>query len=294
MPSDTEFELRPRDVRASFNRAAQHYDEHAFLQREIGDRLIDRLGFMRLTPALVVDLGAGTGYCARRLEQQYSQSHVLLIDLASDMLTTARQQARRWFSKQLFMTADATQLAVRDSAADLVFSNLMLQWCGELNSAFSECRRVLRPGGLLLFSTLGPDTLCELRTAWAAVDETPHVNRFLDMHDVGDALVNAGFSSPVLDREFVTLTYANVVAVMRDLKGIGAHNVQAQRARGLFGKRALGAITTAYEPFRVDGRLPCTYEIIFGHAWAPTATTRVQDGSTVATFPFKNLKRRDL
>ncbi|MBI2802408.1 MAG: malonyl-ACP O-methyltransferase BioC [Gammaproteobacteria bacterium] len=293
MPSDTEFELRPRDVRASFNRSAPRYDEYAFLQREIGDRLIDRLGFMRLTPALVVDLGAGTGYCARRLEQQYPQSRVLLIDLASDMLTIARRQARRWFSRLLFMTADAAQLAVHDSTADLVFSNLMLQWCDGLNSALSECRRVLRPGGLLLFSTLGPDTLRELRTAWAAVDETPHVNRFLDMHDVGDALVNAGFSSPVLDREFVALTYADAVAVMRDLKGIGAHNVQAHRARGLFGKQAFSAFTTAYEQFRVDGRLPSTYEVIFGHAWAPTATTRPQDGSTVATFPFKNLKRRD-
>jgi len=179
------------------------------------------------------------------------------------------------------LCADAARLPLRTASVDLVFSNLMLQWCSDPDAVFSECRRVLKPGGLLTYTTFGPDTLLELRRAWSTVDGLTHVNRFIDMHDLGDAMVRAGFAEPVMDVDRCTLTYADAHALMRDLKAIGAHNVNAGRARGLTGKSRLTRMIAAYEAFRRDGRLPATYEIVYGQAWAAeraTAGDSLRDG----------------
>lgn len=291
MHDDAPFALDKAAVRRSFELAAARYDAHAVLQREVGARLYERLDLMRIAPSLVADLGSGTGHFARLLEQRYSRARIAQIDLAPGMLATARSRQRRWRSRQLYVCADAERLPLRDAVADLVFSNMSLQWCPDLGRAFAECRRVLRPGGLLIFSTLGPDTLHELRQAWATIDLEPHVNTFPDMHDVGDALVRAGLSSPVMDRDVLTLTYDDVATLMRDLKGIGAHNSHAARSRALRGRSQLERLRQAYEAFRRDGTLPATYEVVYGHAWAPAAGTRPQDGSTVASFPLHRLRR---
>lgn len=285
------FDLDRDEVRRAFERAAAQYDVFAALQREVGERLLARLDLVRLAPGRIVDLGAGTGYCARKLEQRYRDAAILLLDLAPAMLREARKR-RRWRSRQHYLCMDAAQLALPGAAVDLVFSNLTLQWCPDLPAVFAECRRVLRPTGLLMFSTLGPDTLRELRAAWAEVDQQPRVNAFLDMHDVGDALIEAGFSSPVLDREHLTLTYDDAFKLMRELKGIGAHNSHLDRRRGMLGRTQLKRMLEAYERFRSAGKLPATYEVVYGHAWAPLHDTRPQDGSTVATFPFSRLTRR--
>jgi len=163
--------------------------------------------------------------------------------------------------------ADAERLPFVDASFDLVFSNLMLQWATDNDATFAELRRVLRPGGLLLFTSFGPDTLRELRESWARVDDYNHVNLFMDMHDVGDALLNARFADPVMDVEKLTVTYPDARRLMRDLKQIGAHNVTGGRPRGLTGKRHLQAMIDAYERFRSDGLLPASYEIVYGHAW---------------------------
>jgi len=159
------------------------------------------------------------------------------------------------------------RLPLADASVDVVFSSLMLQWCDPLDSAFAEVRRVLKPEGFFTFSTFGPDTLRELRSAWAEADGYNHVNHFADMHDVGDALVRAGLMEPVLDVDRVQLTYPDVLALMRDLKAIGAHNVTAGRPRALTGRGRLQRMREAYEAFRHDGRLPATYEVIYGAAW---------------------------
>ena len=284
--------LARSDIRRSFNGAANTYDQFAVLQRAVDERLCARLNFVQLNPQRIVDLGAGTGMAARRLQTKYTKAQMLLIDLAPAMLQRARAQRRRWRSRELYVCADATALALQSGTADLIYSNLMLQWCEDLVAVFGECRRCLRPGGLLLFSTLGPNTLKELRAAWATVDARPHVNVFLDMHDVGDQLIKSGFTSPVLEREDLTLTYQNALALMRDLKGIGARNAHLERARGMTGKATLTAVQAGYEPFRRQGALPATYEVVYGHAWAPMLDSRLQDGSTVATFPFNRLTRR--
>ena len=285
-------DLDAQAVRRAFDAAAAHYDAHAALQREVADRLLARLDYMSVTPAVVLDLGAGTGYCTKLLERRYPKARILLADVAPAMLATARAGARRFFSRRGYVCADASALPLAGASIDLIVSSLTLQWCEDLGAVFAECARVLRPGGLLLFSTLGPDTLRELRAAWAAVDEAPHVNRFHDMHVVGDALIHGGLSSPVMERDDLTVTYEDVITLMRDLKGIGAQNHHLQRARALYGRQRLGRLAAAYEKYRRDGLLPATYETVYGHAWAPRHDTRPQDGSTVATFPMRGLKRR--
>jgi malonyl-CoA O-methyltransferase len=186
------------------------------------------------------------------------------------MLREARrhQQLFRRFER---VCGDALRLPVADASVDVVVSSLMLQWCDPPDQAFAEIRRVLKPDGFFVFSTLGPDTLRELRTAWAEADGIAHpynhVNHFTDMHDIGDALVRAGLCEPVLDVDRMQLTYPNALALMRDLKTIGAHNVTAGRPRGLVGRARLQRMQDAYESFRRDGRLPATYEVVYGVAW---------------------------
>lgn len=282
-------------VRDSFSRAAASYDAAAVLQAQVRDELLDRLQLVKLQPAVVVDLGAGTGHATLELKKRYRGARVVAADLAEGMLREAgrRQTLLRRFER---VGADAAALPFRDSSVDLVFSSLMLQWCPDPDAVLREVRRVLKPGGLLTFTTLGPDTLVELRRAWAAADARhPHVNTFLDMHDLGDGLVRAGLAEPVMDVERYTLTYAEVRGLMRDLKAIGAHSAASDRPRGLTGKRTLGRMIDAYESFRrPDGSLPATYEVVFGQAWGPVGPIRTrlpQHGEV--RVPIDRIGRRD-
>jgi malonyl-CoA O-methyltransferase len=180
------------------------------------------------------------------------------------------QQARRikpWLSKLRFVCGDIESLPFADASADMIFSNLCLQWARDLDQTFAEFRRVLKADGVLMFTTFGPDTLKELRHSWAQVDDRIHVNSFIDMHDIGDALLRAGLSEPVMDVEQFTLTYPDVRGLMRDLKQVGAHNVTQGRRRSLTGKSRLSAMQQAYEGFRQGDVLPASYEVVYGHAW---------------------------
>ena len=271
--------LDKKALRTAFTRAAPHYDAAAVLQREIADRLLARLDYMRITPQRVLDLGCGTGYATGQLAQRYRQAQITGLDLAYAMTQAAQRRTQprwpfglgRYLNQNSFVTADAESLPFGDASFDLIFSNLALQWC-DPDAVFRECRRLLRPGGLFLFTTFGPDTLKELRSAWRAVDPGLHVHEFIDMHDLGDALVRARFADPVMDVEPLTLTYKDVPAVLRDLKAIGAHNAAAGRRATLTGKTQFARFVQAYGVFRnSDGRLPASYETVFGHAWAPLA-----------------------
>jgi malonyl-CoA O-methyltransferase len=291
-----DFDLDPARVRASFSLAASRYDAAAILQASVRDELLDRLGLVKLQPSVVLDLGAGTGHAARQLGRRYRRSRVLAADVAEGMLHEARRQ-QTWWRRFDRVGADAVALPLRDASVDLVFSNLMLQWCADPLEVFAECRRVLRPGGLLTFSTLGPDTLVELRRAWTAADPAHlHVNAFLDMHDLGDALVRAGLAEPVMDVVRYTLTYAQVRDLMLDLKAIGAHNSARARPKGLTGKQTLARMIEAYELVRrPDGKLPATYEVVFGQAWAPVGAARSRTSSSGETrVPVGNIGRRKL
>lgn len=285
------FDIDLGRVRRSFGRSARAYDAAAVLQKRVREELLERLDVVRLEPGVVLDLGAGTGHAAAALKRRYRGSEVVALDLAEGMLREAghRQTLLRRFRR---ICAQAAALPLRDASVDLVFSNLMLQWCQAPDVVFAECRRVLKPGGLFTFTTFGPDTLVELRRAWAAADERTHVNRFIDMHDLGDALVRSGLVEPVMDVERFTLTYAEVRDLMRDLKDIGAHNANAGRARGLTGKGALARMTAAYEARRRDGRLPATYEVVYGQAWCPVAPPRRKGLPGEVVVPISRIARR--
>ncbi len=265
-----ELRIDKRQVRAAFDRAAVHYDEVAVLQREVADRMLERLDYIRVSPQRILDAGAGTGYCTKLICHRYPSARLEALDISHAMLCRARGGVtiwQRWRGRTGYTQGDTENLPYADASMDVVVSNLTLQWCTDLDATFSEFRRVLKPNGLLMFTSFGPDTLMELRTAWNAVDQFVHVNGFIDMHDVGDALLRAGFSDPVMDAERITVTYATVFKLMRELKQLGAHNVTAGRPRGLTGKQKLQKLQQAYELMRTDGVLPATHEVVYGHAW---------------------------
>jgi malonyl-CoA O-methyltransferase len=274
-------------ARRAFERAAPRYDEVAVLQREIGRRMIDRLDYVRLTPRTVLDAGCGTALTTATLAKRYPDADIVALDFAHGMLRHARGQGG-FARPPHWVCGDIEALPLAAGSVDLVYSNAALQWSTDLVGTFANLARALRPGGLLMFSTFGPDTLAELRAAWAQADGHTHVSTFPDMHDIGDLLVHARFADPVMDCERLTVTYEDVDALMRDLKLLGAHNVTAARARGLTGRRRLAAMRAAYERFRRDGRLPATYEVVYGHAWAPLQR---QEAPGVTTVPFTAISR---
>jgi malonyl-CoA O-methyltransferase len=261
------YRVDKRALRRSFSAAAGSYDALAVVQREVLGRMIDRLDLIRYRPRKILDLGCGTGESFRRLRDRYPGSWVSGVDIAPGMLAVLRKR-ERWLRRPPLVAADVEALPFVDHSFDAVFSNLTLQWVNDLDCALREMNRVLRPGGLLMFSTLGPDTLSELRQAWASADGHTHVNAFLDMHDVGDAMLRVGLVDPVLDCERLTVTYRDVDALMADLKGMGAGNVTAGRPRGLGGRARLRQLRQAYERHRDhEGRLPATWELVYGHGW---------------------------
>ena len=259
--------LDARWTRRSFDRAAATYDAAAVLQAEVRGQLLERLDLTRLEPGVVLDVGAATGQGARALKQRYPGARVIAVDASLGMLRRAARR-RAWFRPFALLGADAAQLPLADASVDLAFSNLLLPWC-DPDALFVELRRVLAPRGLLTLTGLGPDTLKELRAAWASVDGHARVAEFIDMHDVGDALVRAGFAAPVLDVERYTLRYSDVQGLAADLKSTGARNAAAGRLKGLTSPRKFAAMQRAYEAQRMDGRLPATCEVVFAQAWAP-------------------------
>jgi malonyl-CoA O-methyltransferase len=287
-------------MRGAFQRAAGSYDAAAVLQREIADRLLARLALIKLVPQRILDAGCGTGYCTRALTQRYPRAQIVGLDIAAAMTARAqgvngpRNVISRWRRRDRYVCGDAESLPLASASVDMVFSNLAVQWC-DPQAVFAEFLRVLRPGGLLMFTSFGPDTLRELRNAWLAVDDTPHVHGFIDMHDLGDTLMRAQFAEPVMDMEQITLTYADVLSVMRDLKAIGAHNVARGRSVGLLGKQRYARFVAAYESDRLtSGRIPATYEVVYGHAWAPLVeserTAPRADGTV--RIPIERIRRR--
>jgi len=263
-----QYQLDKALVRAAFSRAAKTYDASAILQKQVREEMLSRLDLVKIAPKTILDAGCGTGHGSYGLQKRFKTAHVLSLDVAEGMLRQTRSQRpilQRILNAQHLVCADIEELQISDDSMGLVWSNLALQWCNDLDAAFQEVARVLQPESLFVFSTFGPDTLKELRAA-SSNDHT-HVSRFIDMHDIGDALSRAGFNAPVLDVEHYTLTYDNVKGVMQDLKSIGAQNATQGRARGLQGKAFLQNLTNRYEQFRLDGKLPATYEVVYGHAW---------------------------
>lgn len=292
-------------ARASFGRAADTYDAAAVLQKQVREEMLSRLDLVKISPLVILDAGCGTGVGSHALQKRFAKSQVVSLDFAYPMLQKTRKTCRKsgglvqtlktllGGSRQSLLCADIESLPLADATVGLVWSNLAIQWCNNLDAALQEFHRVLQPEGLLMFSTLGPDTLRELRVATGQQDVNGNsftsVSRFIDMHDIGDALVRAGFSAPVLDVERFTLTYDDVKSVMRDLKSIGAHNATDGRARGLLGKGFFAKLEASYEQFRLGsksegGKLPATFEVVYGHAWRGKDKPKFDDGVSPVIF----------
>jgi malonyl-CoA O-methyltransferase len=285
-----EYFLDPRAVRHSFDRAARTYDDAAAVQREIRTRLLERLDIVRLAPSAILDLGAGTGHASRELKRRYGSARVLALDFSLPMLRqSARQQSLlRRFSA---VCADAHRLPLRSGSLDLVLSNLLLQWCHDPDAVFAEVARVLRPRGLFMFTTVGPDTLKELRELWRGLDPSIHVHRFIDMHDFGDALLRAGFAEPVMDTERLTVTYPSLTALVDELRGSGARNVAQGRSHGLTGRSRGEALRSRGAALLRNGPLSISVEVIHGHAWAPDERQSRRAGDEVLV-PIEALRSR--
>jgi malonyl-CoA O-methyltransferase len=291
--------LTPLDknaIRQSFNRAASSYDRFAILQREVESRLLERIEFQRYEPGIILDLGCGTGSASHSLASQFQQAGVIALDWAPAML--AKVGAGEGIDPVSLdgvhrLCADMHALPLAARSVDLVFSNLALQWSYDLPAVFREFRRIMKPDAMLVFTCFGPDTLFELKQAWRAVDELPHVNDYPDMHDIGDELLSAGYREPVMDAERLTMEYPDVMSLMREIKGVGAHNVASQRLPGMTGKTRLKTMLKAYEQFRRDDRYPASYEVVYGIAFAPAEGQPVKtaDGD-VATFSIDALRSR--
>lgn len=285
-----------RRVRRNFARAAGAYDELAVVQREVGSRMLERLDYVKIEPQRVLDLGCGTGASLTALATRYPKAQLLGADFSEAMLGAGRSQRSQlqWLlpfmrkRQAALLAADALALPFKSGALDLLWSNLMLHWLDDPLPALREMQRTLAVGGLLMFSTLGPDTLKELRASFS--DGQVHTQRFADMHDYGDMLLECGFSDPVMDVEVLTVTYASFDDLLRDLRQGGASCAMMDRRRGLSGRSAWQAARAAYEQRRLDGRLPATFEVVYGHAWKGQPT-KSADGRAIVRFDPKQRLR---
>ena len=273
LPHDLDHTL----VANSFNKVAPHYAKHALLQHQVARSLSERLDDLALTPLKIADIGCGSGGLCTLISQQYPSADLYAVDIAPQMVAIAQQQCQR--SNNHFLCANSQQIPFASQQFDVVASNLMLQWCSDYSSVLREFKRILKPQGVLLFSSLGPDTLQELKTSWTTVDDYTHINAFVDLHDLGDQLVQHGFQMPVLDIDRLTYHYPDAWSVMRSLKNVGAHNLNAGRSRTLYGKNKLAAVINAYEKYRQADGLPVTYEVIYGYAVAQSPQQTQIDGS---------------
>lgn len=282
-------------VRRRFARAAAGYGEADFFAREIDRRMQERLDYVRIAPAAILDLGCSRGASLGGLRERYPDAAALGVDIAPPMLQAARPPKSAWprwlklgrEATPAYLAADAVRLPLRGGSVGLVWSNLLLHWLDDPLPALREAHRVLETGGLLMFSTLGPDTFKELRGAFA--DGYAHTQRTIDMHDLGDMLVETGFADPVMDMEVVRLTYDSVDAMLAELRAAGSACAMKARRHGLTGKGAWAAVRTAYESLRQDGKLPATFEVVYGHAWK-AAPKQTEDGRAIVRFAPKPLR----
>ncbi len=282
-----------RQLRRAFGRAAPNYAAVAALQREVEARLLEQLDYLDdRQPLRILDLGSGPGRAAGAMKKRWPKAEVIALDAALPMLREVPRHTRFWRPVRR-VCADVAQLPLADQCADVIFSSLCLQWVENLPAVLSEFRRVLRSGGLLLFSTFGPDTLLELREAYRAAGEEPPLSPFAAIQQVGDAMLAAGFKDPVLDRDRYTLTYPDLRALMRELRAIGAGDARSARRRGLGGRARLERVTAHYETLRRDGVLPSTWEVITAQAWGPDpGAPRREGGGDLASFPADRIAVR--
>jgi len=281
--------LDRKAIMTAFNKAAGSYDSASVLQREIADRLFDRLEWVRLDPKVIVDIGARTGYTSQILAQRFPHARIIATDWANHLL----QQSENIKGNITRICAQPDKLPLPSQCADLMIANLTWHWLDDRHRGLLEWRRLLKPEGLLIFTTCGPDTLYELRSSFAAVDDQPHVHLFLDMHDIGDALMAAQFVDPVMQAEHLTLAYSSANGLFRDLRGTGVTNALSSRRRSLTGKHRWRGMLSEYQKFSTpeDG-FPATVEVIYGLGWAGKSLGSYSGDQGEIIVPIAHLKTR--
>lgn len=283
--------MKKHPTQVAFDRAALTYNEHAVAQQEIGERLFERLQFIRLNPETVLDLGTGTGFLLPKLRAYFPQSMITAIDVSKESLNLAKKTYQHLDID--FQQADANNLPFTENSFDLIISNLMLPWSPDMMATFSAALNALKKNGLFIFTTVGVDTLKELRAAFSQVDARDHVNTFYDMHDIGDGLVQAGFADPVVDMEYLTITYRNLSRLFDDLKKTGSHVLPVQPDQGLYSPKKWNSMLDAYEQFKIPGDLyPATIEIIYGHAFKPQRGVQRMDATGAVSISIDEIERK--
>jgi len=256
--------LRLRDIRRRFDRAAASFDDSDFVHAVTREGLAARLEPLLLEPTTILDLGSATGATGRLLRKRFKRAHIVSLDLSQRMLRQVQKQ-KPWFSRASFVQGDANRLPFAEAAFDMVVANQLLPFAPQPQPVFEEVARVLVPGGVFAFATLGPDSLREIARAWADVDSGVHVTPFADMHDIGDGLVRAGMRDPVLDVDHLTVRYESTGKLFTDLTRAGARNALADRARGLAGRASFSAMSAALADN--EGQIALELELVYGHCW---------------------------
>jgi malonyl-CoA O-methyltransferase len=274
------------DVRAArrrFDRAASSYAAASRLEAEVGARMLERLDYLKVAPRRILDAGSGPSREAKRLAERYRQADFIALDFSLAMLKSGDRKLG-FFKKKKLLCADLARLPLAAGSVDFIWSNMALHWAGDPPAAIKEFGRILSPGGLLMFSTLGPDTLKELRAAAGAA----RVHEFIDMHDLGDMLVEAGFAAPVMDMEMLTLRYTDAVGLLADLRAGGQTSARADRPRGLAGK---GFENRLHAALGIDAQVAfaATFELVYGHGWKG-APRKLRDGRDIVEFHPPSLR----
>ena len=278
-----------RQVGRRFSRVAANYEQADFFAREVDRRMQERLDYIKLEPKRILDLGCSRGGSIPGLAARYPAAQLIGLDISPAMLQAgqiARPGWQRWLGmgrqpEAQRLAGDALKLPLKSQSTAIVWSNLLLHWLDDPLPALAEAHRVLEVGGLLMFSTLGPDSLKELRSAFS--DGYAHTQRFIDMHDLGDMLVGCGFADPVMDMEVLTLTYDVFDDMLGELRAAGSGCAMKARRHGLTGRQTWARARAAYEGLRSDGKLPATFEIVYGHAWK-VPPKQTADGRAVIRF----------
>ncbi len=278
-----DFEIDNQAVIRAFSRAAKTYTQASILPQEIIHRSMERLSYIKCHPAIIVDVGSGTGFALEKLQTRFPSAMVIALDISQSMLQHNQRAG-------LNICADAQSLPFLSHSVDFLFANFTLPYLNHLPHVFAEWARVLKPNGLLMFTTLGPESFIELRSSWAQVDNHLRTHAFYDVHDIGDMLVKAGFKDPVLDVERITLTYKTMDHLFRDLKSQGAINVLKERCKGLTTQRALAAVKEVYEVLREDGVLPATFEVTYAHAWGADLVRGMDEAGEIR-IPLSHIRR---